>query len=381
MLSNSIFSKWINWRALVGMTLFCCLLIMLITSLLMFTQRHNSLIAMLHTIVGTSMLLMLVWHMFYNWAPLKNYFSLRNLGKQARSKLSMPVSIMAFSMLTLATLMNLPPFSSFYQWGMTLRSSDLAVQSNDISYLVLDRRQQGSNGLANLSVEFTAGAAFQWPQYAIWLETMDGKLVQPIYVTQKLADNRFDNRVAKRDQSVVFTHNPFEQQGYQLEDDFDLVVEPESRSSRFRTESLPVFLHKLAQYHGGQYIPENDTKLVADAYSGATMDSHFIYRSALNQPLSGQYRLRMELNQSFDFNEYYSSDRFPDDEIYSGSGFSAQPSIVYEAIIDLDSKDEFVSMKRVGRGHHSGRDGQIYTDLQGMTSALHLVDRVLVHVE
>lgn len=376
-----MYSKWINWRALVGITLFCCLVVMLFTSLLMFTQRHNTLIAMLHTVMGSALLLMLAWHLFYNWAPLKNYFSVRNMGTKARSKYSMPVTVILASAMTLATLMSLPPFSSFYQWGLTMRSSDLAAQSTDVSYLVLDRSQQASDSAPKLAVEFTAGAAFQWPQYAIWLETLEGDLVQPIYVTSKLAENRFANRVAQRDKGVVFTANPFEQPGYQLQDDFDLVVEPESQSSRFRTESLPVFLHKLAELNGGEYVPENGKKLVADAYSGATMSSNFILHSALEQPLSGQYRLRMELNQSFDFNEYYSSDRFPEDEIYSGSGFSAQPSIVYEAIVNLDNREEFVSMKRVGRGHHSGRDGAVYPDLQGMTSALKLVDRVLVHIE
>ena len=38
-------------------------------------------------------------------------------------------------------------------------------------------------------------------------------------------------------------------------------------------------------------------------------------------------------------------------------------------------------MKLIGRGHHSGQDGEVHADLSGMTSALQLVDRVLVEVK
>jgi len=42
----------------------------------------------------------------------------------------------------------------------------------------------------------------------------------------------------------------------------------------------------------------------------------------------------MEVNRTYDFNEYYSKTRFPDDAIYSGTGSSGQPSLIYKAIID-----------------------------------------------
>jgi hypothetical protein len=88
----------------------------------------------------------------------------------------------------------------------------------------------------------------------------------------------------------------------------------------------------------------------------------------------------LEINQSFDFNEFYSSDRYPDDPIYSGNGYSAQPSVVYEAIIDTTASQRYFPMAVVGRGHHSGQDGKLYQELDRLTTALELVDRVIVEI-
>ena len=38
-------------------------------------------------------------------------------------------------------------------------------------------------------------------------------------------------------------------------------------------------------------------------------------------------------------------------------------------------------MRLVGRGHHSGQDGEIYADLSGITTARDLVARALVFIE
>ena len=90
--------------------------------------------------------------------------------------------------------------------------------------------------------------------------------------------------------------------------------------------------------------------------------------------------MRIVIILSFDFNEYYSSNRYPDDPIYSGDGYSAQPSVVYEAVIDPTSQQKYYPMTLIGRGHHSGRDGVLYRDLQNLTTALELVDRIIVEV-
>jgi len=230
-----------------------------------------------------------------------------------------------------------------------------------------------------LTIDLRKGAYFQWPQYAIWLETLDGEFIQPLYVTEKLANNQFTTKVTRRNPEQVFTSNPqiAEEQGQVI---FEYTSEPETANQRMRPESLPVFLHKLAiQTTAGIHVPTGNDSAI-DGYSGATLLDHFLLTSRTLRPLPESYKVRLEMNQSFDFNEYYSSNRYPDDPVYSGDGYTAQPSVVYEAIIDTTLPQQYFPMTMIGRGHHSGADGELHLDLENLTTALQLVDRVIVEV-
>ncbi|MBK8187390.1 MAG: hypothetical protein IPK77_09240 [Cellvibrio sp.] len=148
-----------------------------------------------------------------------------------------------------------------------------------------------------------------------------------------------------------------------------------------RPESLPVFLHALGiQSKSGYFFPEAIPKEM-DGYAGATFMDNFVLASKAMSDLPKQFKLRFEINQSFDFNDYYSSDRFPDDAIYSGDGYSAQPSVIYEVTIDMDNPQPIYAMQLIGHGHHSGKDGSIYPDIGQLTTATHIVDRILVEVK
>jgi hypothetical protein len=117
-----------------------------------------------------------------------------------------------------------------------------------------------------------------------------------------------------------------------------------------------------------------------DGYTGATLLNNYLLSSSLKNPQSGKYTVFLEINQSFDFNDYYSSDRFPNDKIYSGDGFSAQPSVVYQAQIDFDSSTQLYPMTLVGHGHHSGQNGEIDINTENLTTALAIVDRIIVDI-
>lgn len=371
--------RWFNIRALVSLTVLASISVMLVTSILMFVYSHNVAVATLHTVIGFCLLLAACWHLKNNFTPLKGYLRLRFWGKKSRYKMTLPIAVGFIALLTAMSWFGVQPIKQFYQWGMTMRASDLAGSKHELRYIVLDKTLDAPS-VNQLTVEFKAGRAFQWPQYAIWLETLEGDFVQPIYVTEKLATNNFENRVSQRDKEYVFTDNPFDREGFTIEQAFELVVEPETRKTRFRVESLPVFLHKMMVIGEKENQPF-EGKLIADAYTGATMMDNFVYRVGVDETLTGRYKLKLEMNQSFDFNHYYSSDRFPNDAVYSGEGFSAQPSVIYETEIDFDKPAVLSQMALVGRGHHSGKDGLVHSDLSGMTTALQLVDRVLVQVE
>jgi hypothetical protein len=86
------------------------------------------------------------------------------------------------------------------------------------------------------------------------------------------------------------------------------------------------------------------------------------------------------VNRSYDFNAYWHPERFPEDPVYSGSGSSGQPSLVYAATLPQGEADRYVLLKPVGRGHHSGAHGELIADFEGMDTALELLGPVVAEL-
>ncbi|MES2826109.1 MAG: DUF4405 domain-containing protein [Pseudomonadota bacterium] len=372
-------SKSFNSRAFISLSIFLSFSVLLVTSILMFIDRHTLLVAMLHTFIGMTLLLVAFWHIKNNLGALLQYFKwrVRARGFEHKFNMAMPLALFATTLVVVLSIIKFSPFLALYEWGNMLRAGDKAEKEIQFTYIRVDKTSANAHG-ARLTIDLRKGPYFMWPQYAIWLETLDGEFIQPLYVTQKLARNAFSNKVTKRDPSQIFTSNPFDSSNG--EDFFTNDLEPQTSDQRMRPESLPVFLHKLGiQTAAGVFVPTGKDSVI-DAYSGATMLDHFLFSSQTEKPLPDSYKVRFEINASFDFNKFYSSDRYPDDPIYSGNGYSAQPSIVYEAIVDTASGQRYFPMAVVGRGHHSGQDGELYKDLENLTTAREMVDRIIVEI-
>lgn len=371
-----MFSKT-QLRIFVSLSLFLFFFVMLTTSVLMFTRQHNTTTALMHTLLGGVMLLLIVWHLKNNLAALKQHFKLRFQGRSAGFNLALPLALIVVSTLAISSFFQFRPFMAFYAWGSALRAGDTATPQSQFTYLRVNKTPQLAAG-EKLTIDLRTGPYFGWPQYAFWLETLEGEFIQPLYVTGKLASNSFNIRVERADESLVFTSNPLESTEYDGESLFRFIEEPETAEQRMRPESLPVFLHKIQQR---DLALNGSVDGSFDGYTGATIIENFLLHTQAQKATPGQYRLKFEINQSFDFNDYYSSNRFPDDPIYSGNGYGAQPSVVYEAIIDPSSSQRYYPMKIIGRGHHSGKDGKIYPDLNNMTTALEIVDRIIIEID
>lgn len=367
-------AKSLNTRALVSVILLSVVVVMLATSVLMFFKKHTTTTSLVHTVLGLAFLLAIVFHLKNNFGPIKQYLKFRQRGKGGRLNLAAPLAVVLVAILTGLSIGQFRPLLSFYAWGSSLRAGEKSAEQTRFSYLRVDQESPVDTG-NSLTIDLRKGPYFGWPQYAVWLETLEGELIQPLYVTSSLANNRFENRVTLKDSDVILTDNTVLADDEAWEQTFDIVHEPASAEMRVRPESLPVFLHKVAQ--AGDRSSSGAT-LDLDGYSGATLTENFLLRTRTENSVTQSYKIRLEINQSFDFNNYYSSNRFPDDAIYSGDGFSAQPSVVYEAVIDPTASQQFYPMALAGHGHHSGRDGVLYGDLSNLTTALEIIDRVIV---
>jgi hypothetical protein len=161
-----------------------------------------------------------------------------------------------------------------------------------------------------------------YPQIACWLETPDGKYVDTIYVTPKGAKKSFF-----------------------------------SAPSRGRPEALPVWYHR-----------QSEQPAVPDAVSGATASSEAAHAKRLAVS-PGRYVAFLEVNRSYDYNIRYTK---------ANSGVNGQPSLVYRAELEAGTDLSRAVFEPVGTGSVDGSDGTITPGLEGITTALTLLDHATI---
>jgi hypothetical protein len=259
---------------------------------------------------------------------------------------------------------------SYLEWKpvkklMDWRSMRNAVAEKEIefsNYQVYDR----SNGEEpELTIDFVKGKHFWNPQVAIWLEDSSGKYIETLLVTTSTARGLFySGRTAGN---------------FKDSDDVKQVVE---NSSTRRVDALPYWSHKRNhKYADGFYSPPPNQPL-PDAITSATPKNNFYFKSGSGgiQGLDA-FKVMIEINVAFDENEYYSEYDFPEDSVYhSGTGLLGQPSVIYEAIIRKTDHDRYYVMSLAGHGHHSGSSGELFREMETVSTAKYIIERVVVGV-
>jgi hypothetical protein len=204
-----------------------------------------------------------------------------------------------------------------------------------------------------LTIDFTSGQAHNHPTFAVWVEDMNENYIQTLFVTKSIATG-------------VFGHGEREQGKWNAKP-----------GAVRRPATLPYWLHKRGvKADDGTYLPSPE-KPVPDAYTGATPMADFTLNTKTDQPLNGKFRILLEINQAWDFNEFWTNTKYPDDFNYLTS---AQPSVIYAVTVDLNSDVKEYFLNPIGHGHYSGKDGMLYTDLSSFTTALKIADIIKVNV-
>ena len=133
-----------------------------------------------------------------------------------------------------------------------------------------------------------------------------------------------------------------------------------------RPATLPVWSYSRGvRENDGYYIPTVSTAL-PDAVTGATPPGDFVVISRLSQNVPAVFDIYFEINQSWDWNEYWTNNKYPGDEDYKTS---CQPALVYKARIRQKNAGDPVGLTLIGHSHYSGKDGEIYKDLSTITTA------------
>ena len=161
-----------------------------------------------------------------------------------------------------------------------------------------------------------------YPQLACWLETRDGKYVDAVYVTPKGAKKSFFSAPANG-----------------------------------RPEALPVWYHR-----------EAERPAVPDAVSGATASREAAHVKRLSVS-PGRYVAFLEVNRSYDYNERYTKAR---------TGVNGQPSLIYRAELEAGEGPSRAMFAPIGTGSVDGSSGSITPGLEGITTALTLIDHATI---
>lgn len=259
--------------------------------------------------------------------------------------------------------------AAYFEWGpvktlMNQKAVRNAQTSNDIDHTGYEIVDHAEGEQPLLTVDFLKGKHFWNPQVAIWLEDSTGQYLETLLVTTSTARGLFySGRSASN---------------FKASDE----VKTERSDPTRRVDALPYWSHKRGhRYDDGFFSPPPEEPL-PDGISGATPKSNFLFKAG-TESISrlNAFRIMVEVNVAFDENEYYSEYDFPEDGLYhGGTGLLGQPSIIYSSIIKKTDTDNYYLLHEIGRGHHSGATGEIFNDLNTLTTAHHIVERLVVGV-
>ena len=341
----------IDRRALTSTLLAGTFLALAGTGLYAYATPYSATISGIHTLLGAAVVLAFGFHLSNNLKGLLGYFGKR---RRIAFAIGLPTT------LAVLVLLGLPPASTVIDTGYALRNMG-GVTDGDFEVI---RTRIGREGGIPLRLSVRAGRHYESdpqplflgltytsiPQMVFWAEDDDGNFLGTLYVTRAISDSSF------------LSTDPFS----------DAVIR--------RPEALPVWSHRRGrQYEDGLTVPlPGNTEF--DGITAPTPLGH--YDLVSSAPIDGgPVRVFMEINRSYDFNAYWHRERFPDDAVYSGSGSSGQPSLVYMAELDAEAGERFALLEPIGHGHPSGRNGSLTPELDGFDTALELVGPVVVEVD
>lgn len=182
------------------------------------------------------------------------------------------------------------------------------------------------------------------PQFAIWIEDTSGNYLSTVFVTNKIAT-----------------------EGWQA-----------NKGNR-RKESLPHWCHQRNVVSNDGLLLPTKQQPPTDGITGATpKEDKTIRISPVN--IERPFVVKAEFNHSVDFNNDYPKNAREGDANYSGGEEgSGQPAVVYSATVQPNSKT--VDLVLIGHSSPDGSNGNVYSDLQKLTSAKTIVKSIKLTIK
>ncbi|HOO83488.1 MAG TPA: hypothetical protein PLS94_02910 [Prolixibacteraceae bacterium] len=233
--------------------------------------------------------------------------------------------------------------------------SIVSCTSKQVPAPVFENISSNSNAKGSkLEIKFLKGTSHNHPTFTIWVEDVEGNFIETLFVTRYLATG-------------IYGH------GSLGEGKWD-----NKPGQAQRPSTLPYWLHKKGSIDESGSLLPNPQHPMPDAITGATPKGDFILNTSTTKELPKKFRLMLEINQPWDWNEYWHNNLYPDDTNYKSS---CQPALVYSVLIDTDSQNKTYYLNPIGHSHYSGKDGNLYTDLSTISSAKNIINKVSVSLK
>jgi len=197
---------------------------------------------------------------------------------------------------------------------------------------------------ASIDIRLTNGKEFNHPTYAIWIEDMEGNYLRSIYVSKSYASGIF---------------------GHQMLGDS---VWLRTAGKSVQPAALPYWTNKKGMINGKTLIPSPQHPFT-DANTGATPLGNLHFSANINQQEA--FRILLEVNQPWDWNKFWTNNKYPDSDAYK---HSAQPSVVYAVTVNKEHDVYF--MNPIGHGDAKGESGKLFTRLNTLSSATQIFDSI-----
>lgn len=203
----------------------------------------------------------------------------------------------------------------------------------------------------DITLQFKKGESHNHPLMAIWIEDTSGNYIETLYVAESIGKGIFQHGDRSRG---FWKEGPIR-----------------------RPAALPYWAHKRGiQAPDGYYLPTPEDPM-PDAVTGPTPPGDFTLESRATSNLPDEFFVLLEINQSWDWNEYWTNNKYPEDINYKTS---SQPSLVFAAKISREAGADQVLMQAIGHGHYSGADGSLNEDISTLTTALDIVESVVLTI-
>jgi hypothetical protein len=224
-------------------------------------------------------------------------------------------------------------------------------KSNQTSQPVFEQLKTNEQATGSeLEIRFLPGKFHNHPTFAIWVEDMEGNYIETLFVTKYLATGFYGYGAlsqGKWDNKPGFAERP---------------------------STLPYWLHK--RNNGTQLLPSKENP-VPDAITGATPKAAFVLSTKSTKPLPPKFRLMLEINQPWDWNEFWHNELNPHNPHYNSS---CQPALIYAVLVDAQKPGEYY-LNPIGRSHFAGDDGEMYTDISTITTAKNIIHKAFISIK